>query len=1284
MLRDRATLLRTFGRMQKRQAAGQPVSNLQAQLLALLESSGAEANKRRASIPDIELADLPIASVSDEVQQLLVSNQVIVLAGETGSGKTTQLPKICLQAGRGIYGRIAHTQPRRVAARSVAQRIASELDCALGSLVGYQVRFTDNSQPETLIKLMTDGILLAEIQRDLDLMAYDTLIIDEAHERSLNIDFLLGYLQQLLRRRPELRLIVTSATIDEQSFADFFGGAPVVKVGGRTWPVDIRYLHEPRTDSDRTEQIAEAVQWCVEQPAPAREARDVLVFLSGEREIRETADLLRKQGNHYSVLPLYSRLNVADQDKVFRPTAQRRVILATNVAETSITVPGVGFVVDPGEARISRFSARSGIRRLPVEAISQASAQQRAGRAGRIAPGICLRLYTEEDYIARPAYTDPEIRRTNLAAVILRMAGLRLGDIRDFPFPEPPDSRQIHAGITQLQELQLLDGQGALTGLGKQLAPLPLDPPLARIIYEGAQRDCLRELLVIVSALSVQDPRDRPADKRQQADEKHRQFVHEKSDFLSWLNIWDAWNEQRELLPRRQLSRWCEQNYLSPARMFEWRDIHRQLHILVVQEGWRENIKAAEYRQIHEALLTGLLSRIGFRRDNNEYLGARNRPFFLFPGSGQFKQRPKWVVAAEMIETKQLYAHQVAAIEPEWLPPLAEHLIQKEYLEPQYSERRGEVTARERISLFGLLLSEDKRVSYKSIEPQLCRQIFIRQALVEGKYKTKAPWQRHNLKLMEELRELERRARRVDICPDDAGLFAFFSALVDASVCDRASFERWRRHAETRNQQVLFLDREHWLRRANFNLLDQFPDHIDWKGIRYPLRYEFDPLGKSDGVTLELGLEQLAGCPPHLGDWLVPGLLLEKVEKLLRTLPKTSRRQLQPVADRAMDFIAACEPSDQPLTTAICSWLHKSLGLRNEESDFDPSRLDDFYRMNYRLLDGEGKKLIEERTLSALQSAYRQNAQAAVADMEITDESERRLSNWPEEGVPEFVDRRYQGRTVRLWPGLEDNNDVVLLRHFEHPQRAADSSRRGLARLYLLQMAQACKYLRKELFRGQELALTPLGHRDKWVDLILLAAANSLITTPLYSLRSSSDFQQQLETISAAFVPRAMELEKLLLQITSLYRPLSARIDALAGSFKEVKDDARAQLDRLLDSSQFLHTPMDWQKQVPRYLQGLDARLDKLQSRGLDKDLEALALVQKEMNRWQQLCQFVESDTGNSWPQLVEYRWLIEEYRISLFAQPMKTLRPVSQKRLDVVAEKLEIAKKLAMVHSPN
>ncbi len=923
-------LLRHQPRLQKRlaQLAGQTQwRKANAENLAALRDeisrSRASRAQRVANLPQPQFPEaLPVSGRREEIAEAIAQNQVIIVAGETGSGKTTQIPKICLALGRGVGALIGHTQPRRIAARTVAQRIAEELGSALGEQVGFKVRFSDHMQPGAYIKLMTDGILLAELAHDRDLLQYDTLIIDEAHERSLNIDFLLGYFKQLLPRRPDLKLIITSATIDTERFSRHFDNAPVIEVSGRTYPVELRY--RPLLD-DGDENGADpiaAILRAVDELAESEGPGDTLVFLSGEKEIRETTEALRKHHPpHTEILPLYSRLSAKEQNRVFQTGRGRRIVLATNVAETSLTVPGIRFVVDPGKARISRYSYRTKVQRLPIEAISQSSANQRSGRCGRVSAGVCIRLYSEDDFIARPAFTEPEIQRTNLASVILQMRNLGLGDPEAFPFIDPPDRRYISDGFRLLQELGAIDEKRALTALGKNLSHLPLDPKIGRMILAAEENNSLAEVLIIASALSVQDPRERPTDRQQQADEKHAALRDEKSDFVSLLTLWQRSREQQKQLSKNQWRKYCRQNFLSFMRMKDWVETHQQLRVQVKNMGLRINVNAANYEQIHCALLSGLLSQVGTRDEPEEkpqqqkkntgqaapgkrkkisrYLGARNTEFFLFPGSGLAKKSPRWVMSAELVQTSRLFARQNASVEPEWIESAAHHLLKREYSEPYWDKRRGRVSAFETVRLYGLVLHARRRINFSTIDPQQARRIFIREALVHGEYHTQATFFAHNQKILAKAKELEDQFRSSGIVVDDEQLFQFFDEKIPETICSHASFEKWRKKAERENQNLLRLSKEDVLVASTHNNKCDYPAELEVGGITLPLSYCFNPGGNDDGVTVTVPLGALNQLNEAVFEWLVPGLLAEKITALLKSLPKTIRKQLVPVPDTA-------------------------------------------------------------------------------------------------------------------------------------------------------------------------------------------------------------------------------------------------------------------------------------------------------------------------------------------------------------------------------------------------
>jgi len=929
-------------------------------LRAAIESSTTARKQRASSAPVPTYPDaLPVVEQRDEFLKLLDKHQVIIVCGETGSGKTTQIPKMCIEAGRGSAGFIGHTQPRRIAARTVAARIASELKTELGAAVGYKIRFSDKVSSDTRIKLMTDGMLLSETQNDPGLNHYDTIIIDEAHERSLNIDFLLGYIKRLLPKRPDLKVIITSATIDPQRFSKHFSDAPILFAEGRTYPVEVRY--EPITsDDDNDGDVGEAIVEACETLLKERH-HDILVFLSGERDIREMADLLGKQSSHSAtfrnvdVLPLFSRLSNADQNRIFASHSRPRIVLATNVAETSLTVPGIRSVVDVGNARISRYSVRSKVQRLPIEKISQASANQRMGRCGRVAPGVCIRLYDEPDFLSRAEFTQPEILRTNLSSVILQMASMKLGQISDFPFVEKPDAKYINDGYRNLQELGALDDNRVLTPLGRQLARLPVDPRLGRMLLAARDEGCVNEMLTIVSALSVQDPRERPFDKRQASDEMHAEFNHEKSDFMAWLNLWSFLSVQRERLSRSQFRKMCKQRFLAYMRVVEWMDVRDQLKKQSKELKLVEQKSEAAYENIHRALLTGLLANVAVKSESHDYLGTRNRHLSVFPGSGLFKKGPKWIMAAEIAETSKLYARQVAAVEPEWIEKLGEHLLQHSYRDPHWQKKRGTVAAWQQSTLYGLIINPKKRVNYSPINKAESRQVLIRDGLVAGGLISNAEFYKHNLALLEELNELEEKTRRRDIVVDPQELVHFYDAVVPENVSTAVEFEQFRKQIESESPKRLFYSREMLLADGATEVSDQeFPNQIDMGGMVLPLRYTFMPGDNADGVTLVCPVEVINRIQPQRCEWLVPGMIEEKITLLIKALPKSLRRNFVPAPDYAKACANTLTADNTSLVQSLSTELQRMTGVLVEPKQWDESTLPAHMLMRFDLVDNNG------------------------------------------------------------------------------------------------------------------------------------------------------------------------------------------------------------------------------------------------------------------------------------------------------------------------------------------
>jgi ATP-dependent helicase HrpA len=1273
MGRDRYQLYRTVKNVRRRQKEGKPVDRMLAQLEQQLQVSQSLAEERRGKLPEVQWPEsLPVVARREEIAELIEKHQVVVIAGETGSGKTTQLPKICLSLGRGIYGQIGHTQPRRIAARTVANRIAEELQQPLGESVGYQVRFTDHSTEHTHVKLMTDGILLAEIQRDPFLNKYDTLIIDEAHERSLNIDFLLGYLKTILPKRPDLKLIITSATIDLEKFSQHFDDAPIIEVSGRTYPVEIHYRPTANSDADLNEQVVAAVEELLhEEKANSRRGGDILVFMSGEREIRECAKALRDaQIAQLEILPLYARLSLAEQAKVFHGHKGRRIVLATNVAETSITVPGIRYVIDPGTARVSRYSYRSKIQRLPIEPVSQASANQRAGRCGRVSAGVCVRLYEERDFAQRAEFTDAEILRTNLAAVILQMLQLRIGDIREFPFVDPPDPRLINDGYKLLQELQAVDDQGRVTKLGRALSRLPLDPRLSRMLLAGADNGCARELLIIVAALAVQDPRERPAEKRQAADEKHRQWQHEQSDFLSFVQLWDAFETQRQELSQNQLRKWCQKNFLSWLRMREWRDIHHQLRVACRDLEVKENKEPAEYEAIHRAIVVGLLGNIGARDENKEFIGCRNRRFHIFPGSGQFKKPPRWVVSAQLLETSRLFAHTVAKIEPDWVLAASKHLVKRNYFEPHYDVRSGQVMAFEKVSLYGLVLVEKRRIPYGKLDPQIAREVFIRQALVEQRYRGKGRFYKHYTDLLKSLEELEAKSRRRDILVDDEVVYRFFDELVPADIVNLAGFEHWRKKAETSDPQLLFIPRELLMQQSADHVGEaQFPNELQAGGIVYPLRYHFEPGSVDDGVSIQVPVGALHQVPTARLSWLVPGILRDKCIALIKALPKQWRKYFVPVPAAVDKALPRLRADNTPLWQSLALELQRQTAQQLPEDAWESAEhsLEDFYHFNIQVLDESGKLLDQDRDLSLLQARYRDRVQQGLANAGDSFERDD-ITSWDFGELPETHTLDQGGLKVRAYPALVEAKESVSLKLLDNPAEARRLSRAGICRLALLHLPEKVKYLRKELLRGKELGLSAadLGRREEVADDILMAAAREVFWGDENWPRSEAEFLSALEK-EGDLVGVAQEIGDLLVKALGQLVPLRKQIKQQKNlAVAMAVGDIQQQLAGLFYRGVLFDTPLQWLRQYGRYLKAISVRLEKA---ALDPNRDRKLQVEyhKAAESFDnQIEKFSRSELASE-PALVEYRWMLEEFRVSLFAQTLKTLMPISAKRLHKV-----------------
>lgn len=1276
MIAERHRLRRQLHDLRKR-----PDEAKLAQWAARVQASCDQVAARKASVPRIHYDDsLPIAAKRDEIKKVLAAHQVLIIAGETGSGKTTQLPKICLELGRGQHGQIAHTQPRRIAARSVATRVAEELGTPLGALVGYQVRFEDQSDANTLVKLMTDGILLAETQHDRFLERYDTIIVDEAHERSLNIDFLLGYLKTLLPRRPDLKVIITSATIDLERFSRHFNDAPIIEVSGRTYPVETWYrplTSEQDEEGNRVEDdltVDQAILATLDEIAAHERSigkgpGDVLVFLPGEREIRDAAEMLRKaQLRHTEILPLYARLSPAEQQKIFQSHPGRRVVLATNVAETSLTVPGIRYVIDSGTARISRYSYRAKVQRLPIEAVSQASANQRKGRCGRVEPGICVRLYSEDDFNGRPAFTDPEILRTNLAAVILQMLHLRLGEIDAFPFIEPPDGKAISDGFNLLQELSAVNRENQLTPLGRQLARLPVDPRLGRMLLEGAKQGSLQELLIVASALSVQDPRERPPERQQAADQVHAQWKDSDSDFAALVNLWRGFEEQRQALTASPLRNWCRKNFLNYLRLREWRDAHRQLSLICRDLQLSINKEPADYPRLHKAILSGLLSQIGQKTEDGDYLGARQRRFWVHPSSGLGKKRPQWLMTAELVETTKLYARMVAKIEPDWIEPLAGHLIKKNHFEPHWEKKRGQVVAFEQVTLYGMIVVGRRPVHYGPIDPQASRELFIRQALVGGEIQSRAKCLAANTRLLEQLDELEAKARRRDILADEETLYAYYEARLPAEIHQTATFDSWYRVTSQKDPQLLIMREEDVLaREASEVTATQYPDTLRIGDLSLALSYHFEPNHPRDGVTVRVPAPLLPSLPGERLEWLVPGLLEAKCIALVRNLPKALRKNFVPVPDFVKAALQRMTFADGSLPQALGRELLRMTGARVSDEAWAEAaaQVEGHLRMNIEVVDAQGKFLGEGRDLTELTARFVAASQAALAVPQSA-KAQQPVQAKVFAEVAQTAQQKIAGLSMTVYPALVEEGGMVKEGRFSTQAEAEFQHRRALQRLLLQQLAEPAKFLRGKLPGLTELGLLyrELGRVDALVEDILLASLDTCILDGESSLpRDGAGLASLAERKRGHWADHAERLARLTLEILKLWHGLQKRFKGKIDLAQAVAlNDIKQQLANLVYPGFVRETPGIWLKELPRYLKAVELRLEKLGSQ-VQKD----RVWSGELSGlWAQYKARADkhAQEGKRDEQLVLYRWWIEEYRVSLFAQQLGTKVPISDKRL--------------------
>ncbi|MFF3963320.1 ATP-dependent RNA helicase HrpA [Streptomyces griseorubiginosus] len=1242
---------------------------------------------RRARMPAVTYPEqLPVSQKKDEIAAAIRDHQVVIVAGETGSGKTTQIPKICLELGRGVQGMIGHTQPRRIAARTVAERVAEELDTPLGEAVGWKVRFTDQvNQDATFVKLMTDGILLAEIQTDRELRAYDTIIIDEAHERSLNIDFLLGYLAQLLPRRPDLKVVITSATIDPERFSRHFGDAPIVEVSGRTYPVEVRYrplLEEDSEDSDR-DQIT-AICDAVEE-LQGEGKGDILVFLSGEREIRDTADALVKKNYRFTeVLPLYARLSHAEQHRVFQPHTGRRIVLATNVAETSLTVPGIKYVIDPGFARISRYSHRTKVQRLPIEAISQASANQRKGRCGRTSDGICIRLYSEEDFEARPEFTDAEILRTNLASVILQMTAAGLGDIEKFPFIDPPDHRNIRDGVQLLQELGALDPsekdvRKRLTQTGRKLAQLPVDPRLARMVLEADKNGCVREVMVIAAALSIQDPRERPADKQTQADQQHARFKDETSDFLAYLNLWRYVREQQKERGSSSFRRMCKQEYLNFLRIREWQDIYTQLRTVAKQMGIHLNEEDAADQSVHVSLLAGLLSHIGMKDvkdgNKNEYLGARNAKFAIFPGSSLFKKQPRFVMSAELVETSRLWARVNARIEPEWVEPLAEHLLKRTYSEPHWEKDQAAVMAYEKVTLYGVPIVAQRKVNYGRIDPESSRELFIRNALVEGDWRTHHKFFADNRRLLSEVEELEHRARRRDIVVDDDTLFDFYDQRVPEHVVSGAHFDSWWKRKRHEEPEFLDFEREMLIREsAEAVTKADYPDSWRQGPLKFRVTYQFEPGADADGVTVHIPLQVLNQVKDEGFDWQIPGLREELVTELIRSLPKPIRRNYVPAPNFAKRFLDTAVPLQEPLTVTMARELKRMVGVPFDAEDFDQSRIPDHLRITFRIVDERRRKLAEAKDLEALRLQLKPKARqalsqaaAATASREGGESLERKgLTDWTIGSLTRVFETRRAGQPVKAYPALVDDGDTVSVRLFDTEAEQAEAMWKGTRRLIVRNIpVNPAKFASEKLTNPQKLALSanPHGSIQALFDDCATAAADKLIGDFGGPAWDEESYRKLYDKVRSEIVDTTVRTVGQVQQVLAAWQACERRLKAVRSpALLANLADVRKQLDALVKPGFVTETGLRRLPDLMRYLVAADRRLQQMPTNA-QRDTTRMEKVHEMQDEYAWLLE--QLPQGRPVPQQVlDVRWMIEELRVSYFAHALGTAYPISDKRI--------------------
>ena len=1238
-----------------------------------IERSIALRETRLKNLPKVSYPEnLPVSQKKDDIKKAISENQVVIVAGETGSGKTTQLPKICLELGRGVAGLIGHTQPRRLAARSVAARVAEEIGTTIGEKVGFKIRFSDQVSQSSYLKLMTDGVLLAEIQQDRFLNQYDTIIIDEAHERSLNIDFILGYLKNLLPKRPDLKLIITSATIDPERFSKHFNNAPIIEVSGRTYPVEVRY--RPISEIEKSEMEAEGDQLqgifdAVDELMDAGPG-DILIFMNGEREIRDTADALSKRGlNNTEVLPLYARLSNAEQNRIFASHSGRRIVLSTNVAETSLTVPGIRYVIDPGTARISRYSYRTKVQRLPIEAISQASANQRKGRCGRVAEGICIRLYSEEDFLGRPEFTDPEILRTNLASVILQMLALGLGDIAQFPFVQAPDNRNITDGLRLLEEIQAITPvtrrkDYKLTKAGRELSRLPVDPRLAKIVHAANGFDAMFEAIVIVAALSIQDPREFPQDKKAKAQEAHGRFSDKDSDFIAYLNLWRYLEEQQQELSRNQFRRLCQKEFLAYMRIREWQDIVYQLVSTCEEMGFKINQNPADYDGIHKSILAGMLSHIGMKDENQMYTGARQSKFFVFPGSGLFKKSPKWLVAAELVETSKLFARINAKIDLAWVSPLAQHLVNRSYSEPHWQKKQGAVMAYEQQTLYGLTIVSRKLVQFNKIDAKLSREIFIRSALVEQQLGQNEGFLKHNQKLIDEVQDLEHKARRRDILVDDETLMDFYHQRLPDNITSRVEFNTWWKGKKREQPKFLHMDKSSLMQRdADHISEDSYPDVWQQNNLFLPLEYHFEPGQAIDGVVITIPLPLLNQVQDIGFDWHVPAFRHELITALIKSLPKTTRRNFVPAPNYADAVMASIEPMQGSFIDAVSKHLLRMSGVKISPEQWDYAALPSHLKMQFSVVDDKGKQLATGFNLNKLKEQLKGKVDDNLAKVAEQGIEQTDLTEWSFGELPTSYVQKQGQYEVKAYPALVDEGQSTSIKLFDGKEKAHSAHLKGLRRLILLNIPSPIKYLQQKLPNKAKLGLyfNPFGKVNELIDDCVCAAVDEILQKHP-EIRDEASFNQVKELIRGelgdAVVAIALDVEQALGQVNALNKKLKGKTDF---TMILAQGDIKEQLSQLIFKGFVTHHGASRIKDVIRYLKAVERRMEKLP---IDPHQDKLKML--DVERAQDILKDAlgKARTNQETQKLIDVRWMVEELRVSMFAQNLGTAYPISLKRI--------------------